>query len=331
MARGECVTATLPPQSGFQDGLLYTSRFFEKLFMPAQHHTLPRSMWLLLVLLTFGWGLNWPMMKLTLAELPVWTFRGLCVAAGAMGLFLLARLGGQSIRVRPEHWPRLIVISICNVTLWNLLIGYGLQRLPAGRSAILAYSMPVWAALLSVFILHEKLTRRRLVGLMLGMAGMAVLLGGEMSIMRASPLGALFVLGAAIGWALGTVLMRRYPIALGTTALTAWQLLVGGLPMMAGALLIDWGHWRPIGLGATIGLVYNMTFVFIFCYWAWFKIATTAPPSVSSLSTLMIPVVGVFSGIWVLGESPEWREYVALLLVIAALATVLIPPRMARG
>src|SRR3954469_19329106 len=330
MARGECVTATLPPQSGFQDGLLYTSRFFEKLFMSAQHHTLPRSMWLLLVLLTFGWGFNWPMMKLTLAELPVWTFRGLCVAAGAVGLFTLARVGGQSIRVRPEHWPRLIAISICNVTLWNLLIGYGLQRLPAGRSAILAYSMPVWAALLSVFILHEKLTRRRVVGLMLGMAGMAVLLGGEMSVMRASPLGALFVLGAAIGWALGTVLMRRYPIELGTTALTAWQLLVGGLPMMVGALLIDWGNWRPIGLGATIGLGYNMTFVFIFCYWAWFKIATTAPPSVSSLSALMIPVVGVFSGIWVLGESPEWREYVALLLVIAALATVLIPPRMSR-
>lgn len=297
--------------------------------MPAQQHTLPRSMWVLLVLLTLGWGLNWPMMKMTLAELPVWTFRGLCVAAGAAGLFILARLGRQSIRVPPEHWLRLIVISLCNVTLWNILIGYGLQMLPAGRSAILAYSMPVWAVLLSVFILHEKLTGRRVVGLMLGMAGMAVLLGGELSVMRASPLGALYVLGAAIGWALGTVLMRRYPMKLSTTALTAWQLLIGGLPIMVGAPLIDWGNWHTIGVGATVGLVYNLTFVFIFCYWAWFKIATTAPPSVSSLSTLMIPVVGVFSGIWVLGESPEWREYVALVLVIAALATVLIPPRMA--
>jgi len=105
---------------------------------------------------------------------------------------------------------------------------------------------------------------------------------------------------------------------------------VGGLPIMIGALIIDWGHWHPIGTAATIGLVYNMTFVFIFCYWAWFKIATTAPPGVSSLSTLMIPIVGVFSGIWLLGESPRWQEYVALALVIAALATVLIPPR-ARG
>jgi drug/metabolite transporter (DMT)-like permease len=222
-----------------------------------------------------------------------------------------------------------MVISACNVTLWNLFIGYGLQMLPAGRSAILAYSMPVWAVLLSVFILHEKLTRRRILGLVLGMAGMGLLLGGEMSVMRVSPLGSMLVLGAAIGWALGTVLMRRYPIALGTTALTAWQLLIGGFPLMVGALVLDWGSWQPLGVRATVGLVYNMTFVFIFCYWAWFKIATTAPPGVSSLSTLMIPITGVFSGIWLLGESPQWQEYAALGLVIAALATVLIPPRRA--
>ena len=289
--------------------------------------TLPRSMWVLLGLLTLGWGFNWPMMKLTLAEMPVWTFRGVCVATGAAGLFLIARLGGQSLRVPQGQWTRLIVTSACNVTLWNVFIGYGLTMLPAGRSAILAYSMPIWAVLLCVFILHERLTRRRLLGLVLGMAGMALLIGREFTLMRASPLGAILVVGAAFGWALGTVLMKRYPMSLGTTALTAWQLLIGGLPIMIGALILDWDHWRPIGTPAVIGLVYNMFFVFIFCYWAWFKIATTAPASVSSLSTLMIPIVGVFSGIWLLGESPQWQEYAALVLVIAALATVLIPPR----
>ncbi len=292
-----------------------------------QSQTLPRSMWMLLAVLTLGWGFNWPMMKMTLAELPVWTFRGLCVSTGAIGLFAIARAGRQTIRVPRGQWSWLVVISICNVTLWNVLIGYGLRMLPAGRSAILAYSMPVWAVLLAVFILREKLTGRRILGLLLGMAGMAVLLGGELSIMRTSPLGAMLVLGGAISWAFGTVLMRRYPTTVSTTALTAWQLLIGGLPIVIGALIFDWGDWRPIGTAATAGLVYNMTFVFIFCYWAWFKIATTAPPGVSSLSTLMIPIVGVFSGIWLLGESPQWQEYAALVLVIASLATVLIPTR----
>lgn len=295
--------------------------------MSTQNQTLPRSLWVLLAVLTLGWGFNWPMMKMTLAEMPVWTFRGLCVASGAIGLFVIARASGQVIRVPRDQWGRLAVSSLFNVTVWNVLIGYGLRMMPAGRSAILAYSMPIWAVLLSAIVLKEKLTPRRILGLALGMAGMAFLLGGEMSVVRTSPLGALLVLGGAIGWAIGTVFMRRYPVAVGTAALTAWMLLVGGLPIMFGALVFDWGHWQPIGPKATLGLVYNMTFVFIFCYWAWFKIASTAPPGVSSLSTLMIPIVGVFSGIWLLGESPQWQEYTALTLVIASLATVVIPPR----
>jgi drug/metabolite transporter (DMT)-like permease len=284
-------------------------------------------MWVLTTLLTLGWGLNWPLMKLTLADIPVWTFRGLCVASGAIGLFIIARAGRQRTRVPAGQWPRLAVTAIANVTMWNVLIGYGLTLLPEGRSAILAYTMPLWTVLLSRFVLHEKLTPRRVLGVSLGMAGMALLIGDEFAAMEAAPVGAALVLGAAVSWAVGTVLMRRYPTDLPTTSFTAWQLLIGGVPIMAGALILDWGRWRPIGVGAAIGLGYNMLFVFIFCYWAWYKIATTVPPTIAALSTLMIPVVGLFSGMLILGERPEWQEYAALVLVIAALATVLVPPK----
>jgi drug/metabolite transporter (DMT)-like permease len=292
--------------------------------------TLPRSMWVLTTLLTLGWGLNWPLMKLTLADIPVWTFRGLCVASGAIGLFIIARAGRQRTRVPAGQWPRLAVTAIANVTMWNVLIGYGLTLLPSGRSAILAYTMPLWTVLLSRFVLHEKLTPRRILGVSLGMAGMALLIGDEFAAMEAAPVGAALVLGAAVSWAVGTVLMRRYPTDLPTTSFTAWQLLIGGVPIMAGALILDWGRWRPIGVGAAIGLGYNMLFVFIFCYWAWYKIATTVPPTIAALSTLMIPVVGLFSGMLILGERPQWQEYAALVLVIAALATVLVPPKQGR-
>ena len=284
-------------------------------------------MWVLTMLLTLGWGLNWPMMKLTLADIPVWTFRGLCVASGAIGLFIIARAGRQQTRVPAGQWPRLAVTAIANVTMWNVLIGYGLTLLPSGRSAILAYTMPLWTVLLSRFVLHEKLTPRRVLGVSLGMAGMALLIGDEFTAMEAAPVGAALVLGAAFSWAVGTVLMRRYPTDLPTTSFTAWQLLIGGVPIMAGALILEWGAWRPIGVGAAIGLAYNMLFVFIFCYWAWYKIATTVPATVAALSTLMIPIVGLFSGMLILGERPQWQEYAALVVVIAALATVLVPPK----
>jgi len=298
--------------------------------MPQAAQTLPRSLWVLVITLTLGWGLNWPMMKMALAEIPVWSFRGVCTATGAAGLFLIAWLGKQRIRIPDGQARMLVVISACNVTAWNVLIGYGLTMLPSGRTAIIAYTMPLWTVLLSRWVLNERLSTRRILGVALGMAGMALLIGSELAIVKTAPLGAILVLGGALGWAIGTVLMRKYPTSLPTTSFTAWQLLIGGLPIIIGGLVLDWGKWQPIGWPATIGLVYNMFFVFIFCYWAWFRIAASAPPTVAALSTLMIPVVGVFSGMWLLDESPHWQEYAAMVLVIASLATVLVPPKSSR-
>jgi len=76
-----------------------------------------------------------------------------------------------------------------------------------------------------------------------------------------------------------------------------------------------------------LGVLYNLFVVFIFCYWAWMKIALMAPVGVSSLSVMMIPAVGVFSGMLLLGETPRWQDYAALVLVVTSLATVLMPAR----
>jgi drug/metabolite transporter (DMT)-like permease len=293
--------------------------------MSAEHHTLPRSTWVLMIMLTLGWGFNWPMMKLALAAIPVWTFRGLCVAAGATGILLIAGANGHRLLPPREHWPRLFVTSLFNVTGWNILIGYGLTMLPAGRSAILAYTMPLWVALLSVPVLKEPLTSRRLLGLALGMGGMLLLMSNELAVLRAAPVGALLVVAAAMSWALGTVLIKRFPTALPTTSFTGWQLLLGGLPIVLGALLFDGGKLQPLSWQATVALAYNMIVAFILCHWIWFEVVRRASATVSSLGTLSIPVVGVFSSILVLGERPDWREYAALALVLAAIATVLVP------
>lgn len=266
-------------------------------------------------------------MKLALAEMPVWTFRGLCVAAGAAGIFAVARIGGQRLLPPRAHWPRLIGVSLFNVTAWNIFTAYGLTLLPAGRSAILAYTMPLWVALLSVPLLREPLTPRQLLGLVLGIGGMGLLLSEEWASVRAAPVGALLVIGAAMSWALGTVLMKRFPTALPTVSFTAWQLLLGGLPIIVGACVFDPGRLGLLSWQASAALAYNIVIAFIICYWAWFKIVERASVTASSLGTLAIPVVGVFSSMLVLGEHPDWREYLALLLVLAAIATVIAPAR----
>ena len=295
--------------------------------MSGGQHALPRSTWLLLAGLTLGWGLNWPIMKVALEHVSVWTFRSLSVAGGTAGLFFLAWAAGNRLLPPRAHWPRVAFSSLFNVTLWNLCIGFGLTYLPAGRSAILAYTMPVWTVLLSRLVLHERLTRRRWIGVSLGMGAMALLIGSELTALRAAPIGAALIIAAALSWAVGTVLIKRFPTDLPTAAFSAWQLLFGGLPIAIGALLLEGAHWQPMPWPATFAVCYNMVVAFVFCYWAWYKIVSRTAASVSALATLMIPVVGVFSSMLVLGEYPSWQEYLALILVLGAIGTIVVPAR----
>jgi drug/metabolite transporter (DMT)-like permease len=299
--------------------------------MSSGQHTLPRSTWMLLAGLTLGWGLNWPIMKIALAYMPVWTFRSLSVAGGAAGMFLIAWAGRRRLLPPPEHWGRLALSSLFNVTLWNLCIAYGLLYVPVGRSVILAYTMPLWVVLLSRLFLNERLTRRRLAGVALGMVAMGLLIGSELAVLRAAPIGAALVVAAALSWAIGTVLVKRFPTDLPTTSFTAWQLLIGGAPIAIGALLLEDAHWRQVPWPATFAVWYNILVAFVFCYWAWYKIVSRTSAGVSALGSLMIPVVGVFSSVLVLGERPSWQEYAALALVITAIATVVVPGGKARA
>ena len=292
-------------------------------------HTFPPHLIWLLVGLTLGWGLNWPAMKLAVSEMAPMRFRTLCVLAGAVGLFATARAGGLPIRVPEGQRLRLVITALVNITGWNVFAIYGVSMMASGRAAILGYTMPALSVPLSVWLLHEPFTRRRALGVALALAGMGLLLGKEAEAVGRSPLGAFYMIVAAAAWAMGTVMMKRWPVDLPTTSYTAWQLLIGFVPIVVIALTLESGTFNPLALSPwpMLGAVYNIVVVFNFCYWAWTKIAMQAPVGVSSLGVMMIPVVGVFSGALLLGEAPHWPDYTALILVVGSLATVLLPPK----
>ena len=147
--------------------------------------------------------------------------------------------------------------------------------------------------------------------------------------MGRSPLGAILMIGAAVSWAVGTIMIKRWPVSLPVSAFTAWQLLISAPPLFFSAMIFESGTFNPFALSLwpMLGVFYNLFVVFIYCYWAWMKIALIAPVGVSSLSVMMIPVVGVFSGMLLLGEIPHWQDYAALVLVVTSLATVLMPAK----
>jgi len=287
---------------------------------------LPRRLWWVLAALTFAWGFNWTAMKVALSEVPPWTFRSFCLGLGSAVLFAALRAGGQPLTVPRAQWGRLALLAFFNITCWNMLVAFGVALIPSGRAAILAYTMPVWSVPLSIWLLHERITARKLGGLALGIAALALLLGERLFDLSEAPLGSLLVLGAALTWALGTVLQKRFPMSMPAGAYTAWIMLLGGLPIFLGTLLFeDLASLRGVGFWAWSGVFYNVLVSFAFAHWAWIKIATSVPVSVFSISMLIIPVIGVLSGIAFLGERPSWAEVAALVLVLVALATVILP------
>ena len=299
----------------------------------AQPDHFPRRLWWVLAGLTLVWGFNWVTMKVALGEVPPLIFRVFCLGLGPVVLIAALYATGERLVAPPrDQWWRVIVVAFFNIMMWNVLVAFGITLIPAGRGAMLGYTMPALAVPLSIWLLHERATPRKLIGLVLGLTGIALLMGQSLAELGQAPAGALMILGAAASWALGSVLQKRYPVKIPVASFTVWVMLLGGLPMIAGSLLFeDWSALGSVGPAGWFGVAYNVVLAFGWAHWAWFKIVAEVPVTVFSITILLVPLLSVVTGMVFLGERPSWTEYAALLLVLASLATVMIPPRGARA
>jgi drug/metabolite transporter (DMT)-like permease len=271
------------------------------------------------------WGLSWPIMKVALSEIPPWTFRMLSLTLGGAGVLAMARLGGHSLSVPRTELGPLVLVALLNVTGWHLGSAHGLSMMMAGRAVIIGFTMPLWAALLSAVILKEPLTPRKNTGLLLGLTGLGILIYPDFGRLEAAPLGVLFMLGAGISWAAGTVMLKRFTWSMPVIVLTGWQLSLGSLPVVVGTLLfeptIDPG---ALSLQVVLAMIYVVAFPMWFCHWAWFSVVEIFPASIAAIGTLSVPVIGVISSILVLDEALVLTEWRALLVVVAALRVVML-------
>lgn len=286
-----------------------------------------------IVVLAVVWGCNWPVLKMGVAELPPLTFRALTLPFAGIGLLIASRISGDSIAIARAWWPRVAVLSALSIAGWNGFVLFGVQQLPSGRSAILAYTMPIWATLIALVLLKEPMSPRKVIGFLLGMSGMVLLLGDDVRHLQHAPKGALLIIIAAVFWALGTVLLRKWQPPIPQNTLTGWMLLAGWIPLAIAAPFfgdVGTAQLAHISWRAWFAIFYNIFLAGTVAHWVWFMMARTLPVAVSSLSSLPVPVVGVFAGMIVLGERPGTAEWLALLLVIAALAAVMLPERRAK-
>ena len=195
--------------------------------------------YLLLAALSLFWGLNWPGIKIIVSEVSVWWFRALCLIGGGSILMILSYLSGNRCRLQRGELGSILLCGSFAILGWMVFSAYGVSLMPAGRASIVAFTMPLWATLAAAYVLGERITLAKVVGLLLGLAGLGTLIGPDLLILQRAPIGALFMLLAAISWAIGTVLVKHIDWKLPTLSNIAWQLLMSAIPVTAIAFVIE--------------------------------------------------------------------------------------------
>ncbi len=278
----------------------------------------------LLVLLTLFWGLNWPVMKFGVTSVPPLTFRvwGLWLALPVM--WFVGRLQQLSFRLNQKEVISVILLAIPNVLVCQGLMILGVKLLSSGRAAILCYTMPVWAVIIGVMFFQEKLTLRYIMGVLCATAGAGLLMVTDASLFGEAKTGAVLTLAAAAVWAYGTIKLKRSTIPLHTTVLTFWMLFFGSMGMACFAIAFEFSQWTWPNSLEWAAIFYNAIFVFVISATIWNGIARNLPPVASSLSIMMVPVIGLFSSMFMLNELPTWQDYLAMVLILASMAVVLL-------
>lgn len=274
--------------------------------------------------LTFFWGINWPVMKIGLEVIEPWTFRALLVVAGALGCLLLIVVTGDDWRIPRRDWPMLGLLALFQGVLWNGFSGFGIALIDAGRASILAFTMPLWAAALSILLLGERITPQRGIALALGMLGMACLLQPALAALSDALLGTGLMLAAAASWGMATVIFKKADWSGSIVAVTGWHFALGAVPLTIAAMTFG----RPsslldVDLRTGFALIYSATMPMVFCQLVWFTLVRRLPASLASMNTLLVPLIGVASSAIILGERLGLFELAALVFVLAALCIIL--------
>lgn len=289
-------------------------------------HPIPRRALVLLAILTLVWGTNWPLFPYAVREVSVWTFRAVSVLFAGLFVLAVARARGQSLAVPRRHWPAIATATFFYLVVWNIASTYSAILIPSGQSAVLGFTMPLWAALIAWAVLGERLSRRMAAAVALGGVGVALLMWRSVGAYAQAPAGFALGLLAGLGWAVGTLILKRRGVDVPATVLTGWQLLITALPIGLGALVLGDQRWF-VPSWTTIGVIAYITLVpMSLGNVCWFAIVGLLPTHVAGLASILVPVVAMVSGALVHGEPLGPLQWLAMACCVGALSLALLKP-----
>jgi drug/metabolite transporter (DMT)-like permease len=278
-----------------------------------------RSALLVLLLPILLWSYNWIVMKQVLAWIGPFDFSALRYGFGALVLFGVLLVRGESLK--PPPLLDTALIGIAQTAGFQALVQWALVQGGAGRTALLAYTMPFWAVLLGWLLLADRPGPRQWMSLAVAACGLVFVLepwngvGGAQS--------ATLAIVGGLCWATGVVLSKRLfeRSGVGALSLTAWQMAIGALALIVVALAT---HEKPIEwtnflIGA---LVYNAVLASGVAWLLWSWVVEQLPANVVSLSSLVVPIAGIAFAWAILGEQPTPSESFGIALIVCALLIV---------
>lgn len=265
-----------------------------------------------IVLLSLLWGYTWVVAKQALDFAPPFTLAFMRIFGGAVALFVALKLLRLPLGLQA---PRaVLLISLCQVSGFMLLQTFSLKYGAAGKTAVLVYTMPIWTLLLAWPVLGERVRGAQWLAVAGILTGLFLII--EPWNLQAGWLSNGFGVGAAMCWAMGTVLVKklRRESQVNLLSLTAWSNLIGAVPVALIASVAD----EPPTLWTSEFIVIMLVLTLIstaFCWWLWTAILDKVPAWEASLLVLGTPVIAIISSRAVLDEAFSRYEIAGILLI----------------
>lgn len=275
-----------------------------------------------LCLIYLIWGMNWVVMKTANTFFPPITFVAYRFLFGA--LVLLSVWFWLHLPLpKKKYWPWIFLTGILQMGLNNIAAQTSMLTLGAGMVSVLNYSMPIFAAVMAHFLLGERLTWRKGAGIVLAIAGMAVLMdvhaGGDVTAICIGLLSAVF-------WGLASIFVKIKLSDVNPISLTTWQMVCASLSLLAYTAIVPQGEviWNT---ESVLCLIYNGVLASALAFFLWSWILQHIEVSKASVAVLAVPVVGVVGGILCLGEPMTLHIFFGMIMIMAGIYIVVTHKR----
>lgn len=286
-----------------------------------------RVVWLILCGI---WGSTWLFIKLGLADLPPLTFAGIRFLFASLILILVILMRGVRWPRQRRDWLVIAIVGLLQFTLNYGLVFWGEQRISSGLAAVLQSTFPAFGLVIAHFYLpNEPITARKVVGVLLGFTGVAIIFSQQLSISgKSALLGSIALVLSAVCGSYGNVLVKAYGTQIDPFVLAAGQMVCGFPPLLTLGIATEGNPFRLHWTGSAIlALAYLVVVGSVMAFTLFYWLVRHMDVLNTMLISLVTPVVAVALGMIVLHEQFSWRLLAGAACIISGLGFIVLRKR----